>query len=104
MSFLLVYVTYESEEDAKRITDTVISEKLAACTNIFPIQSAYWWQQDIHRDAEWVSLLKTTISSWEPLKSRIEDLHPYEIPCIIKLEVAANSAYEEWIAASVNQS
>ena len=103
MSFLLVYVTYESEEDAKRITDTVIREKIAACANIFPIQSTYWWQQDIQKEAEWVSLLKTTISNWDLLKNRVEELHPYETPCLIKLEVEANAAYEEWIAMSVNR-
>ncbi len=99
--FLIIYITHSSEKNAKQLTNILLEERLIACTNIFPIQSAYWWQGAIQNDDEFVSLVKTTPELWENLKNRVSELHPYEIPAIIKMEVEGNDAYEEWIRASV---
>lgn len=31
------------------------------------------------------------------VKKAVEAIHPYEIPCIMKLEVESNEAYAAWI-------
>ena len=85
MAFCLIYVTHENEENAKTLSDMIVGEKLAACANLFPISSAYWWQQEIARDNEWVSILKTIPELWLPIQQRIKELHPYDVPCIIRL-------------------
>lgn len=103
MSFNFIYITHESEQAARTLTEALLQEKLIACANIFPITSAYWWQGAIAREGEWVSIVKTTLEKWESVKARIEALHPYEVPCIMRLEVEANEAYERWIRNSVNE-
>lgn len=103
MAFCMIYTTHRSEKEAQRIADHLVREKLAACGNIFPISSVYWWQQQIEHDNEWVAILKTTISNWAEVKERITELHPYEVPCMIKWEVEANEAYEKWISNSVKK-
>lgn len=102
MPFSLIYVTHESEEKARALSDQVVREKLAACANLFPIRAAYWWQGAVANEDEWVSLLKTTPENWLAIQSRIEELHPYEVPCIIRIDVEANEAYEKWIRESVS--
>ncbi|HLF65561.1 MAG TPA: divalent-cation tolerance protein CutA [Saprospiraceae bacterium] len=97
MSFNIVYITFGSEADAQRISTQLIEERLAACANIFPIKSLYWWRDVIQSEDEWVVIVKTTTELWPVLKSRVEELHPYEVPCIMKIEVEANEKYEEWI-------
>ena len=52
-----------------------------------------------HED-EIVTILKTKNKNWEKLKSRIAELHPYDVPCIMKIEVEANEGYEKWIRES----
>jgi len=101
MSFSIIYITHESEEAARTLTDVLLREKQIACANIFPITSAYWWQGAIARESEWVSIVKTTPEKWEAVKTRIEALHPYEVPCIMRLQAEANPAYENWIRDSV---
>jgi len=101
MAFIIIYVTHSSEEAASKLSNQLLKEKIIACANTFPIKSAYWWQGNISQDEEWVSILKTTSSMWNIVKKRVEDLHPYEVPCVMKMEVEANSAYEEWIRTSV---
>ncbi len=98
---ILVYITTPNVAEAKKIASALVQEKLAACANIFPIQSAYWWEGKIENGKEWVSLLKTASHLRRQLQEAIERLHPYEVPCIMQWEVIANKAYENWISASV---
>ena len=101
MPFLMIYSTYPNEATAEKIVKQLVEEKLVACGNSFPIKSAYWWQEAIENDDEWVSIVKTVPKNWTSVEQRITQLHPYEIPCIIKIEAQANAAYEAWIESSV---
>ena len=103
MGFCIIYTTHPSAQEAKRISDIIVDEKLAACSNTFPITSSYWWQKQIEHDSEWVSILKTIPEHWEALQQRILELHPYQVPCIIKIDVEANEGYEKWVKDSVKE-
>ncbi len=99
MAFLLLYVTHASEEEARRVAREMLEARLVACANIYPMESMYWWQGVIEQGPEWVSILKTSPERWEALEEALIRTHPYETPCIIKMEVSANQAYEDWIRA-----
>jgi len=101
MSFIIIYVTHPDETSAIKIANQLINEKLIACSNTYPIKSSYWWQGEVQKDDEFVTILKTTDLLWNKVESRIIALHTYDVPCIIKMEVEANEAYEEWIRESV---
>lgn len=98
MAFALIYVTYPDEETAKKITDQLLEKKLVAGVNIYPIQSSYWWRGDVQREGEFVSMMQSPLRLWEELKTAIALLHPYEVPCIIKIQAEANEDYEQWVA------
>ncbi len=98
MSFILIYVTHENEEQAKKITTHLLQKKLIACANFFPINSVYWWKGKIEHSPEIVTILKTKKENWDKVKSEIEQIHPYETPCIMKITVEANKEYEQWIS------
>lgn len=97
MPFAIVYITYPNQRNAEEITDILLTKKLAAGCNIFPIESSYWWKGSIQREGEYVSILQTSLSTWEQLKETVEKLHPYEVPCIIKIVSEANESYEKWV-------
>ncbi len=97
MSFILIYVTHENQENAEKIINHLLKNKLIACANLFPITSSYWWKGKIQNSKEIVSLLKTKKENWEKVKQEIIKIHPYETPCIIKISVEANEDYESWI-------
>lgn len=99
MPFLLFYVTHPDEATARRVAEHLVNERLAACANVFPITSAYWWQSAVQRGGEWVSILKTRLDLEEKLETEIRKIHPYEVPCVLRFEVRANEAYENWIAS-----
>lgn len=103
MTFIAIYITNPDEATAKSISQSLLKEKLVACANIFPIQSSFWWNADIQSEKEFVSIVKTRIQNWEIVRERVLQLHPYEVPCIMKLEVEANKSYEDWIFSETKQ-
>lgn len=103
MSFIIIYTTCPDKEIAKKISDTLLNKKLIACANMFSIESAYWWLSNIEKADEVVCLMKTTIDNWEAIKKEIKSVHPYETPCIAKINAEANKEYEDWIEASLGK-
>lgn len=97
MSFIIIYVTHENIEEAKKITNYLLDKKLIACSNFLPIEANFWWNNKIDSTNEIVSILKTKKENWDIVKDEIEKLHPYKIPCIMKIKVKANESYEDWI-------
>lgn len=99
----LIYITHASEAEAQRISNLLLEAHLVACANIFPIQSAYWWQGALENSSEWVSIVKTTAEKWSAVQDAVVQWHPYTTPCILNLEVAANEAYAAWIRGEVEK-
>ena len=103
MEIIIIYVTNPDKEIAKQIGDYLLQLKLVACFNVFPIESSYWWNGNIETSGEYVSLLKTRAEYWETLCSEIKKIHPYEVPCILKINIEANEEYKKWIFAETDQ-
>jgi periplasmic divalent cation tolerance protein len=97
MKIILLYVTHKNQEEAEKISSHLLEKKLIACTNFFPIKSSYWWKGSIETADEIVTLFKTKEENFEIVKAEIEKIHPYETPCILKLEADANESYATWI-------
>jgi periplasmic divalent cation tolerance protein len=98
---LVVLVTAPTAEKAAEIARAVVEERLAACGNVVPgLRSIYRWEGRVQEDAEALLVLKTTRARFEALRDRVLALHPYEVPEVIALPVAAGSArYLAWIGA-----
>ena len=101
MKFIIIYITYPDMKTAKKIVASLMAERLIACANFFPIENTYWWKGKIESGKEVVSIVKTKSSNWAKIKSAVTKLHPYEVPCIMKMDVEANKSYEEWINGEV---
>jgi periplasmic divalent cation tolerance protein len=101
--YFLVSITTNSSEEAERIAEALVQERLAACVNIVPaITSIYRWQGEVHRDSEVLLIAKSRPESFESLAARVKELHSYEVPEIIALPITAGSkAYLKWIDESV---
>ncbi|MBS3105007.1 divalent-cation tolerance protein CutA [Candidatus Woesearchaeota archaeon] len=92
----LVYITCKDEKEAERISTHLLEKRLIACANIFPIKSMYWWSNKIAKHNENAIIAKTNNRNFKKIVAEVKKMHSYEIPCILKLDAAANSDYGAW--------
>jgi periplasmic divalent cation tolerance protein len=98
----VVLVTVASLAEGKAIATKLIEDKLAACVNLFPLDSIYLWQGKINQDQEYQLIIKTDLSKFDELAATIKTLHSYEVPEIIALPIIAGSkTYLDWLGASL---
>lgn len=98
---VLFYVTHPSEEHANRVVQQLLSEKLIACANTFPMKSDYSWEGKMCHDNEMVTILKTAQRLQATVEKRIQSLHEYDVPCILSNVYTCNAKYGEWIHEQV---
>ena len=93
----VILSTCANIEEAKKIARALVEEKRAACVNIVPkIFSVYEWQGELQEDEEVLLLIKAL--QFEPVRQRIKELHSYEVPEIVALEIKeVDGAYLRWM-------
>ncbi len=93
----IAYIPCGSEDDARKICRMLITNGLSCCTKFFKSKSMYVWEGEMQDTHEWVILAKTLPERFEELKTSVEKVHPYGIPCILAIPVAdVNDAYYNW--------
>jgi len=99
MKVLLVITTVDSQEEAEKLAETIVKERLGACVQIIgPIKSIYEWKGKIENAEEWILFIKTLEPNYSSLESRLKELHPYEVPEIIAIPVSSGlKDYLSWI-------
>ena len=99
--YCLVMVTVSSKIEGEKIATALLTEKLAACINMTPVDSFYTWSEKINHDQEWQLLIKTRLNLFEQLANQIKLIHSYDVPEIIALPIlAGSSSYLKWITES----
>lgn len=101
VSALICFCTCPDTETAERIATSLVDERLAACVNIMPgLRSVYRWQEKVECADEVLLLVKTMSDQFESMKTRLLELHPYELPEVLAVETDhAHPDYLAWVAA-----
>lgn len=103
--FCVVTTTCETEAAARSLAVSLLKARLAACVQILPIRSLYTWQGEMREEAEALLLIKAKSADWPALEAAIRAAHSYEVPEILRIDVAAGHApYLDWIAEATSKS
>ena len=96
----VVLMTSPDEETSLMLAKLLVESSLAACVNIVPkLRSVYQWEGKLCDDSEQLLLAKTTEKRLPELISKVKQAHPFEVPEIVALKIAAgNMDYLDWIA------
>lgn len=95
----IILSTTSNIDEAKKIANALVKDKLAACVNILPrIMSIYSWKDEIWEDEEYLLIIKTVKENFESVKNKIKELHSYELPEVVMIKMEdASKEYFDWI-------
>lgn len=104
MEAVLIYVTCPSLEEARKIGRKLVEERLAACVNIFPVNSIYFWEGEVRGALEFALIIKTLEEKYEDIEKMVKDLHSYDNPCVVCLKVfKASENFVGWIRNVISE-
>jgi len=91
-------ITTCSARDERPIVDALLSARLAACITTLPVKSTYIWKGKIESDEEKMLLIKTKRERSRDVERTIKEVHPYEIPEILCIDIEdGHHEYLKWI-------
>lgn len=102
MNPVLILSTASTHDEASRIAEALVTEGLAACVQLSPIESWYRWDDRIEHQPETRLHIKTMAHLADQVGQRIRALHSYAVPEVVILPITGGSAdYLGWIAATI---
>ena len=101
---ILVLTSVGSEQQALTIAEEIMDKELAACVNILPqMRSIYRFKGKVFDDEENLLLIKTTEDNYQEVCTLISQMHTYEIPEIVGIDVdKCQSNVLSWISQNVH--
>lgn len=96
---VVVFATFSDEAVAERVARVLLDEHLVACVNLLPaVKSLYRWQGATESASEVLAIMKTA-RTVDVVAARVKELHPYEVPEVIVVDVAGGlPAYLKWVS------
>ena len=99
---VLILTTVPSDVLGEQIATALVSERLAACVHVgSPMTSIYRWKGSVEREPEHQLTIKTTEERVRVVQRRIKELHSYELPEFLVIDVSDGSdEYVKWILSA----
>jgi len=100
MKIYLFLSTAASEREGKKIARHLVKEGLAACVNIVPgISSFFFWEGKMGQEKEVLILGKTEEKKLNKIIHHIQSMHSYSLPEILFFRVdGGEKRYLHWVA------
>ncbi|MEK6682107.1 MAG: divalent-cation tolerance protein CutA [Nitrospirota bacterium] len=99
MEAVVILITASSIDEAKKIGNALMEERLIACVNIIPqVESIFYWQEKVCNEKEALMIIKTRKSLINDIIKRVKSIHSYSVPEIIALPIISGSEdYLKWV-------
>jgi periplasmic divalent cation tolerance protein len=99
---VFIYSTCRDLEEARKLSKLIVEKKIAACVNMWPIESCYTWEGALKCENEHALLIKTSESKVQDIEDIIQENHSYSTPVVATVDVRrVNRAYKEWMSGVV---
>jgi len=103
--YIVAFVTSKDLAEAKKISKTLLDEKLVACVNVVKgVSSFFWWEGKLDKADEALLIIKSRRSCLQKIIKCVKKTHSYTNPEIIALPIiGGNKDYLKWINESVQK-
>ena len=97
---IVVFVTCDAQDQARRIARHLVEERLAACVSVTgsAVGSVYRWKDEVAEAEEWLLVIKSRRGLFPVIRAEIQKLHTYEVPEVIAVPIVDGSEpYLAWM-------
>ena len=100
----IVYCTCPREK-SREVARKLVEDRMVACVNVIPgVQSIYRWEGQVQEETEDLLVMKTSEDAVIHLLVSLPDLHPYDVPEILSVEVSeGHRPYIDWVEEATRQ-
>jgi periplasmic divalent cation tolerance protein len=99
----LYYLTFGSSDEAQAVAHALLRQKIAVCTNWFPITCAYLWEGAIQQESETVLIVKARAGMLSAIEQVVKT-HINYTQFIGELPLASvNAPFAQWLAQELGQ-
>ena len=97
--YIVLLTTVSDSEEAHKIAEVLLNQRMAACVSIVPgVSSLFWWHEKLDSAQESLLIVKTKALLLNQIVTLVRKIHSYEVPEIIALPIiGGNPDYLEWI-------
>ncbi len=102
---VLILVTAGARDDAERLGEALVVERLAACCSVVPtVHSVYFWEDQLQREHEALLLVKTVESRAAEVQEYVRAHNTYQLPEILQVQIEGGSSeYLNWVEKQVTR-
>lgn len=99
MTYKLLYVTAETEDEAKAIGRSLVEARLVACANVIAgMTPIFWWKGCVQEGSEAILIAKTRADLVPAATRLIVEAHAYDLPCVVALPIEpGHQPFLDWI-------
>lgn len=95
----IIFTSTNDKDIASSITASLLEENLAACVQEEAVLSSFKWSGKLCvNEPEFRLTIKANAANYKAIEKRIMELHNYETPEVIKIDVTDGvKAYLDWV-------
>ncbi len=96
--YVIIFSTFAEKKSAKITARELVEKKIAACVQLLPIESIYFWEGAVEESAEVLLLIKTAKKFKDKVYSFIKNNHSYAVPELLAVDIASvDEKYLIWM-------
>ena len=100
--YSVIMAAFPDKDSAKKTAKLLVERRLAACVQMFPIESVYLWKGEVRDENEIMLYIKSKTVLFGEISAAIRANHSYEVPEIIQIPITDGlPEYLKWIGDCV---
>jgi periplasmic divalent cation tolerance protein len=98
MNLITLFLTCADREEAQKIADKLLDEKLAACVKITDVKSSYLWEGKKQQGEEVLMVIDSIEEKFDEIETTVRQLHSYNTFVLTAYPVIkASKDVEDWV-------
>lgn len=95
---IIFYLTCTDNDEATRIANELLENKLIACARRSSINSTYWWDGKIQSDDEVLLMMESVEEKFDAIEKKVTELHSYDQFVLTAVPVVRTTpGVEKWL-------